>query len=89
VIAAESALSKLPTATSGKIRTIHAADPAGANACLSAAESRTAADAHATAADMPTRHMPTSHAATPHVHPAAAHAASSVRVLRQGRGCSC
>jgi hypothetical protein len=85
VIAAESALSKLPTATSGKIRTIHAADPAGADACLSAAESRTAAaDAHATAAN-----MPTSHAAAPHVHPAAAHAASSVRVLRQGRGCNC
>jgi hypothetical protein len=60
-----------------ELRATHAANPAGANARLSAAESRATADMHAT-----------THASAANMHRAAAHAASSaaMRMLGQGRG---
>ena len=64
---------ELPIAAPGEVRAIHAADPAGANAGLRAAECTAAAGTHATAA---------------HVHPTATHAAA-MRVLRKGRACNC
>ena len=77
----ESALRKLRSAASGEIRSTCAADAWAANARLSAAESRTAADTHAT-----------THASATDMHStaASAHAASSaaVRMLGKGRGCN-